>query len=791
MPIGEKWHLGDILCSLRLVDIQVLGSLSSLEKVNEEILGNVLVHRGFIDEAQLAATRRVVDLSTGAGDLNPENLEQLLFASIAVEKGLLKEPHLREALEHRAESEKQGPKKELMDVLLEKGTFPTTAFGDVLTAKKDILKPRTSRCPGCGIRFSMSAFREGMRIRCKKCRRIFLIGKGFEPRIPSEPSEKTPAREAPADRAGTPPDGPSDFDAESGVFTEGPPPESPPTLEVPKVGGPAPADDEARTVPPEDVDFVPPSQVDPAGPVKEFLGKYMVLGEIARGGMGIVFHARDLQTFQEVAIKVLIAGEAATKNQLSRFQREIRNMQKLSHPGIVKILEVGEYQGRQYYTMEYLSGGSLKKIIREEDVSARRAAQILLEVAGAVSYAHTEGVVHRDLKPENILLNDHGQFKVADFGLAKDLGKDALLTREGSALGTPAYVPPEQAQGKVREMDHRSDIYSLGAILYELLTGKPPFTGGSRLEVLVRVVDQEPRPPRQVNRRVPAELQAVCLKAMAKRKRDRYQVLEDFRADLRRFLAGRAVEAKGGTLARRVRSSAARKANFILGGLAAGAVIAGTILGFLFPMGQDVSGKKEENKAHLFKAMALYAAGRDADGARLLRGVEASEAEKAEAAAGREWRDFLLAMRGGEKECRAFLETYTGRAQGERSRRYAETVRKRLSELLDEARLRTAMDRAQALLSAGKWAQARDALGKILENLPASTLARKGKVKAQAQLRAEEAMGRARTAFQEKKDAEALDKVNEALLHVPGREDAEELKERIRDRMKGEGTGGN
>jgi serine/threonine protein kinase len=216
----------------------------------------------------------------------------------------------------------------------------------------------------------------------------------------------------------------------------------------------------------------------------------------------------------------------------------------LQHPGIVAIHEVGEHEGQHYFSMEYIEGKSLADLVREYPLSARKAAECVKTIAEAVQYAHEKGTLHRDLKPSNVLIDANGQPHITDFGLAKRIEGDAKLTATGAILGTPSYMSPEQASGNREKVGCRSDVYSLGAILYELVTGRPPFLAETPLDTLIQVIENEPLSPRRQNRRVPLDLETICLKCLRKDMNGRYANAAAVAGDLSRFLAGEPIEAR-------------------------------------------------------------------------------------------------------------------------------------------------------------------------------------------------------------------------------------------------------
>jgi eukaryotic-like serine/threonine-protein kinase len=278
------------------------------------------------------------------------------------------------------------------------------------------------------------------------------------------------------------------------------------------------------------------------GPLR--LGDYELLEEIARGGMGVVYRARQLSLNRIVALKVVLQGPFSSANFVQRFRQEAQAVASLRHPNIVAIYEVGEQNGSHFLSLEFVEGRSFAELAKGQPLPSRRAAGYLKTIAEAVEHAHQRGVLHRDLKPSNILLDLFDQPRVTDFGLAKLVNQDTELTVSGQVLGSPNYMPPEQAAGRHSGSSPASDVYSLGAILYELLTGRPPFQGESLTSVLAQVQTAEPVPPRRLNPGAAPDLQTICMKCLQKEPARRYATAQALAEDLGRFLENKPIQAR-------------------------------------------------------------------------------------------------------------------------------------------------------------------------------------------------------------------------------------------------------
>jgi eukaryotic-like serine/threonine-protein kinase len=302
------------------------------------------------------------------------------------------------------------------------------------------------------------------------------------------------------------------------------------------------------------VDTVPSTGPSPASlsptESKNF-GDYELLEEIARGGMGIVYRARQKSLDRTVAVKMILSGQFAGKEEVLRFRAEAESAAKLQHPHIVRIHETGECDGQPYFSMDYVAGGNLAALVREKPLPAKRAAGYVKTITEAIHYAHEQGILHRDLKPSNVLIDRADQPHVADFGLAKRMTRESFLTVTGDVMGSPNFMPPEQAGAKTKAGRY-SDVYGLGAILFYLVTGRPPFVAENVAETLHHVLNTEPVSPRLLNPSVPQDIATICLKCLEKEPAKRYQAARELAVELNRFLNGKPIHARPATRPERV-----------------------------------------------------------------------------------------------------------------------------------------------------------------------------------------------------------------------------------------------
>ena len=277
--------------------------------------------------------------------------------------------------------------------------------------------------------------------------------------------------------------------------------------------------------------------------LKEF-GDFDLLEEIGRGGMGVVYRAQQRSLERVVALKMLIRGEFASEADLDRFRAEAEAAAHLDHPHIVPVYEVGDHDGSPYFTMRYVEGETLARVLTRGPMAAQEAAELMVPICHAVQYAHDRGVLHRDLKPSNIIIDLEGRPHVSDFGLAKRIDAQGTLTQSGAILGTPSYMAPEQAAGTRGEISPATDVYGLGTILYQMLTGRPPFMAPTPVDTVIAVLEQDPLPPRLLNRQADPDLEMITLKCLQKPADLRYPNAEAMANDLEAHLAGDPISAR-------------------------------------------------------------------------------------------------------------------------------------------------------------------------------------------------------------------------------------------------------
>jgi WD40 repeat protein len=356
---------------------------------------------------------------------------------------------------------------------------------------------------------------------------------------------------------------------------------------------------------------------------------YEVLGELGEGGMGKVYRARQLALKRAVALKVIRSGGLASPEELARFRSEAQALARLQHPNIVPVYEVGEHGGQSYFSMEFCASGSLEARLRQSLPGPGEAARFVETLARAMHAVHERSVVHRDLKPANVLLAADGTPKVADFGLAKRLDDDAGQTQTGRIMGTPSYMAPEQAGGRVKDVGPAADVYALGAILYECLTGRPPFRAATVLETLNQVRQDDPVPPRNLNPAAPRDLETVCLKCLQKEPSRRYLSAAEMADDLRRYQSGEPIRARRASLVERAAKWVRRKP---MAAALSVALLAAVALGVALLVYREVNQREETERQRKEKERAERQSELDQIAAKNLAG-EVERATKAETAA--------------------------------------------------------------------------------------------------------------------------------------------------------------
>ncbi len=309
------------------------------------------------------------------------------------------------------------------------------------------------------------------------------------------------------------------------------------------------------------------------------LGDYELLEELGRGGMGVVFKARQQSLNRLVAVKMILAGRLASPQDVKRFRAEAEAAAALDHPGIIPIYEVDEVGGQHFFSMAYVEGENLAAHVRMTPMLPRLAAEVIGKLAEAVEYAHQRGIIHRDLKPGNVLMDASGQPRITDFGLAKRVTPGDSASSSGDVCGTVSYMPPEQAEGKADKLGPPTDVYALGATLYCLLTGRPPFQSANPLDTLLQVVQQEPVPPRQLNGSIPVDLETICLKCLQKEPQRRYVTAALLGEDLRRFLRDEPILARPPSAGEQLRRWSRRHPGLALSMLITGSAVTTLLLG--------------------------------------------------------------------------------------------------------------------------------------------------------------------------------------------------------------------
>ncbi len=485
---------GEIAVSEGHITPEQLQECQSLQTQSgdEKALWQILVEKSYLDHH---STNQLLDkVKRKKTSIRSKRKVAKFFGDIAVARGFCTAEQMDEVLAEQRRRMESGHNQRFGELSVEMGVLDLRQVAQILEEQNRSVV----LCEGCGSAYNVEGFAAGKRWRCKVCNAMLEVPGG--PAFASIPIEELASER---------------FDDTEKVLAE-----DGSTLEV--------------------------ETAVPARPEKTRFGNYYILEKVARGGMGIIYKARQRGLDRIVALKVLIAGESASEETIERFYLEAKSAAKLRHPNIVPIHEVGIHDDKHFFTMDFIHGDNLRYIILNQKINTHWALELTAKVARALHYAHEHGIVHRDIKPENILIDETGEPQVTDFGLAVDVEMDANLTRAGVVMGTPAYMSPEQARGERSTIDHRSDVYSLGAVLYEMLTGQQvfKFEGPIGLKSLMKTFSEDPVLPRRINPRIPREVETIVVKALEKDQERRYQSAEEFAEDIGRYLTGEPILAK-------------------------------------------------------------------------------------------------------------------------------------------------------------------------------------------------------------------------------------------------------
>jgi tetratricopeptide (TPR) repeat protein/predicted Ser/Thr protein kinase len=434
--------------------------------------------------------------------------EEFVLGRLVVARGLLTDAQVQEiGRRQKLEDTSSGKHTPLARVLMRSGAVPPA----VVDRMCEEIKRKVFACGRCGDCFYLDPGAQPQRLACRRCQGPVDVpsedGRTLAPDVTttqgSNESTKADADHAPVDPTAPP------------VFGSSPAP-------APSAGGGA-------------------SSAAAGNP--EMIAEWVVEREIGRGGMGVIYLAKHRTTGARAALKVMLNASSASEKKQRRFNREMDACRKLDHPNIVKLLDEGEHEGYPYFAMEFVEGKPLDKLLKEE-LDLEQCMEILEKLCRGVHAAHEAGIIHRDIKPANILVTEELEPKLTDFGLAKSDDHKSVLTKTGAVVGTPYYLSPEQARGDSKDVDRRADIYALGVIMYELLTGRLPFVGQTTVELYNRILNDEPPPPTKVKPQLTREIELVCLKSLEKDPRDRYKNAEQMADDVRALLEARPKDVK-------------------------------------------------------------------------------------------------------------------------------------------------------------------------------------------------------------------------------------------------------
>lgn len=468
-------------------------------------------------------------------------------ARIVIEKGYATKEQVQDCMKEQHTLLQQGQSMQLGQILIRKKYLTVAQFLQMVP--KNQPQPEVVECTECHAKFNVSSKASGTKFRCKHCKSVLVV--------PEKSQATVQATVSPA---------PKNFQLSQEETQI-----QPSSQKSSQKGSTASISEETRIQSSRGSNSLGKSAsrlssgalMSTNGGERRF-GKYEILEEIARGGMGIVYKAKQIDFNRVVALKVMKQGEFSSEEQIARFRREAQAAARLNHPNIIPIHEIGEVEGNHYFTMDYIEGTPLNESIKGKPLSIKKIIQILKEIAEGLEEAHRNQIVHRDLKPANILLDEQGHPKITDFGLAKVLDDQAHLTQSNAVVGTPYYMSPEQTRGESDKIDARTDVYALGVLAYHLLTKRLPFTGNSTMEIYHKINNTEPRPPSEINNKIDPILSAILRKAMSKDIEARYDSAQAFAEDLARY------EAKEKVLA--YQKSSKKTLLFLVFGLLFGAI---------------------------------------------------------------------------------------------------------------------------------------------------------------------------------------------------------------------------
>lgn len=524
-------------------------SQSQLEKVAKLFLQSqgalpldeLLLQLKFLSYDQVQYLHQLIQSRLQTQDLLTKGeIEDQLLARIAIQNRYLTKEQVKWAWQRQKQYESEGIFKRLPLVLLEDKLLPLEYIKHLL----EFQRSRYLVCHRCHMQFSLKGSMANQKFQCKKCSQILEVpsSQNYIASILPEtaltstssphPSSLTPLPTQSQDsNLVAPPSSPSLFSSRSHSSSS--------HLDHSNW------DKSSSSLPESETPSTPPSAgaQDLTKLKNRKFARYEIIEKIAKGGMGVVYKARDPNLNRIVALKTLIAGENASEEVIERFIIEARAAANMRHKNIVAVYDIGNYAGQYFFTMDYIEGTPYNKFI-EKNSDITRHLEIMETVCEAIAYAHEQGIIHRDLKPSNIIIDKEGSPQVMDFGLAKQVDSETELTQTGATIGTPSYMPPEQAAGYLDQVDKLSDVYSLGAILYQALTKQKPFDGPTSMAIIYKVMTQEPKAPRHINPTIPQEVETIILKAMEKEKERRYLSAEEMAKDIRRYLNGEPILAK-------------------------------------------------------------------------------------------------------------------------------------------------------------------------------------------------------------------------------------------------------